>query len=548
MMSPRNVADYVLEQLEAWGVRKIYGLPGDAILPLIDAINRHPRIRFISVKHESAAALMASAEAKLTGEIGVCTATSGPGAANLINGLADAKSDRAPVLAITGQVDSFNLGTNYKQYLDQHLLLAAVTDYSGLVAVPDSCNDILVTALRKALTQGTVAHVSFTKDVWQIPTEEGVRPPEPYLRTGAQSPPEVIAAAVKRLNEAQRPAILAGRGARSLGPQLVELAQKWQAGICASLPAKGIVPGDYFLMMGGLGEGGSEASTIMLAEADLVLIIGATWWPEKYTSKQTRIIQIDAVPDNIGKGSQVEYGVVGDLKVLLPEITRGIQETDKRTWMDRLSSLKEQWLARIEMETAPGKTPVSPGYLVKTLEKVSAPDGVIVLDVGDHTVWFNRIFTGSAQEVLISGSWRTMGFGLPAAISAKLAQPDRQVIALVGDGSLAMSLGEFLTAVRYRVPIMIVVMNNGYLAMEKDKMELERMDPSLTSLTNPDFAKLAEACGGKGFRVERPDDLENVLREAVNSSHPALVDVVAGPVKFPGLEGKKEPEKDLVLV
>ena len=547
-MSQRTVADYIVEQLDAWGIHKIYGIPGDAILPFIDAINRHPRIKFISVKHESAAAFMASAEAKLTGGIGVCTATSGPGTANLINGLADAKSDRAPVLAITGQVDSFNLGTNYKQYIDQHILMAAVTDYSGLVSVPDSCNDVMVKALRKALTQGTVAHVCFTKDVWQIPTEERIRPPEPYLRTLAQSQPEVIAEAVKKMNEAQRPAILAGRGARNSGAKLIELAQKWQAGICTSLPAKGIVPGDHFLMMGGLGEGGSEASTIMLTEADLVLTVGATWWPEKYTSKQTRIIQIDAVPDNIGMGSQVEYGVVGDLEVLLPIITRGIQETDKRTWVDRLSSLREQWLDRIATEITSAGAPVSPGYLVKTLEKVSAPDGIIVLDVGDHTVWFNRIFTGIAQEVLISGSWRTMGFGLPAAISANLAQPDRQVIALIGDGSLAMSLGEFLTAVRYHVPVTIVVMNNGYLAMEKDKMELKQMDPSLTSLTNPDFAKFAEACSGIGFRVERPDDLENVLREAVNSGQPALVDVVASPVKFPGLERKKEPEKELALI
>lgn len=547
-MSQRTVADYLVEQLDAWGIQNIYGIPGDAILPFVDAINRHPRIRFISVKHESAAALMASAEAKLTGRIGVCTATSGPGVANLINGLADAKSDRAPVLAITGQVDSFNLGTNYKQYIDQHLLIAAVTDYSGLVSVPDSCNDVTVKALRKALTQGTVAHVCFTKDVWQIPTEEGIRPLEPHLRTMAQSSPEVISGAVKRLNEAQRPAILSGRGARNLSPQLIELAQKWQAGICTSLPAKGVVPGDFSLMMGGLGEGGSEATTIMLLEADLVLIVGATWWPEKYTSKQTRIIQIDAIPDNIGKLTQVEYGVVGDLKALLPELTRGIQETDKRTWVERLSYLREQWLDRIATEITSGGTPISPGYLVKTMEKVTAPDGIIVLDVGDHTVWFNRIFNGSAQEVLISGSWRTMGFGLPAAISAKLAQPDRQIFALVGDGSLAMSLGEFLTAVRYHVPITIAVMNNGYLAMEKDRMELEQMDPSLTSLTNPDFAKFAEACGGKGFRVERPDDLENVLREAVNSDQPALVDVVASPVKLPGLEGKKEPEKELVLV
>ncbi|MGE5604220.1 MAG: thiamine pyrophosphate-binding protein [Bacteroidota bacterium] len=547
-MGQRNVADYVLEQLEVWDIRTIYGLPGDAILPLIDAINRHPKMRFISVKHESAAALMASAEAKLTGGIGVCTATSGPGAANLLNGLADAKSDRAPVLAITGQVDSFNLGTNYKQYLDQNLLMASVADYSGLVAVPDSCNDVLVKALRKSLAEGAVAHVTFTKDVWQIPTEEAVRPPEPYLKTMAQSPPEVIAEAIKRLNEAQRPAILTGRGIRNLGPKLIEMAEKWQAGICTTLAAKGMIPGGHPLVLGGLGEGGSEASTVMLAESDLILVVGATWWPEKYVPGRARIIQLDATPDNIGRLMQVEYGVVGDLAVLLPEITRGISGTAKNSWFERLNSLRGQWLERIDQDISSDVTQISPGYLIKTLEKAVAQDAVIALDVGDHTVWFNRIFSGSAQETLISGSWRTMGFGLPAAISAKLAQPERQVIVLVGDGSLAMSLGEFLTAVRYQVPITVVVVNNGYLAMEKDKMEMKRMDPSQTAITNPDFAKLAEACGGKGFRVERSGDLEAVLKEAINSNQPALVDVITSPVKFPGLEEKKEPEKELALV
>lgn len=547
-MDQRNVADYCLEQLEVWGVRTVYGLPGDAILPLIDAINRHPNIRFIGVKHESAAALMASAEAKLTGGIGVCTATSGPGVANLVNGLADAKSDRTPVLAITGQVDSFNLSTNYKQYIDQQLLLAAVTDYSGLVAVPDSCNDVLVNALRKALVQGTVAHVSFTKDVWQLPTAEAVRPPEPYLKTMAQSPPEVIAAAVKRLGEAERPAIVAGRGIGKIGPKLIELAEKWQAGICLTLPAKGMIPGTHPLVMGGLGEGGSEASTVMLTEADLILVVGATWWPEGYTPDRARIIQLDAVPDNIGRQMQVEYGVVGDLEHLLAEITRGILRKSKKAWIDRLTSLRAQWLDQINKEIASDGTQISPGYLIKNLEKAMARDGVVALDVGDHTVWFNRIFSGDSQGILTSGSWRTMGFGLPAAISAKLAQPERQVIALVGDGSLAMTLSEFLTAVRYQVPLTVVVMNNGYLAMEKDKMEMKMMDPSLTAITNPDFAKFAEACGGKGFRVERPADLENVLQEAINSNQPALVDVITTPVKFPGLEEKTAPEKELALV
>mgnify|MGYP001173888078 CR=1 FL=1 len=547
-MDPRNVADYVLEQLEVWGIRRIYGLPGDAILPLINAINHHPNIEFISVKHEAAAALMASAEAKLTGGIGVCIATSGPGVANLINGLADAKSDQVPVLAITGQVDSFNLGTNYKQYIEQNLLMAALADYSGLIAVPDSCNDVLVKALRTASTQGTVSHVSVTKDVWQIPTEEVVRSPEPYLKTMAQSSPEVIAEAVKRLREAQRPAILAGRGARGAGPKLIELAEKWQSGISLTLPAKGIIPGDHPLVMGGLGEGGSEASTVMLTEADLIFIVGATWWPDKYTPGQTRIVQLDIVPDNIGRQMQVEFGLVGDLHLLLSEITRSIDRTERRSWIDRLNSLRAQWLNQINIETTSDGNQINPGYLIKTLEKALSQNGIIALDVGDHTVWFNRIFNGSAQEILTSGSWRTMGFGLPAAISAKLAKPERQVIALVGDGSLAMSLGEFLTAVRYGVPVAIVVMNNGYLAMEKDKMEQKSMDPSLTTVTNPDFAKFAQACGGMGYRVEQPGDLEVVLKEAFNSGRPALVDVITSPVKFPGLEEKMSPEKELALV
>lgn len=547
-MGQRNVADYVLEQLEIWGVRTIYGLPGDAILPLIDAFSRHPKIRFINVKHEFAAALMASAEAKLTGGIGVCTATSGPGVANLINGLADAKSDRAPVLAITGQVDSFNLGTNYQQYLDQNLLMVAIADYSGLVAVPDSCNDVLVKALRKALVQGTVAHVGFTKDVWQYPTEEAVRPQEPYLKTMAQSTPEVIAEAVKRLGEAERPAILVGRGIGKIGSKLIELAEKWQAGICLTLPAKGMIPGIHPLVMGGLGEGGSEASTVMLSEADLILVVGATWWPEKYVPGQARIVQLDATPDNIGRLMRVEYGVVGDLARLLPEITRGIHRKNKKSWTDRLTSLRTQWLNQINEETASDGTQINPGYLIKTLEEASAKDGIVALDVGDHTVWFNRIFSGDTQEILASGSWRTMGFGLPAAISAKLAQPKRQVIALVGDGSLAMSLGEFLTALRYQVPITVVVVNNSYLAMEKDKMEMKMMDPSLTSITNPDFAKFAEACGGIGYRVEQPANLEAVLKEAFNCGRPALVDVITSPVKFPGLEDKTAPDKELALV
>lgn len=534
-MPNRTVADYVVEQLAAWGVRNIYGVPGDAILPFLHAVAGNSQLNFISVKHENAAALMASAEAKLMGRLGVCIGTSGPGVANLINGLADAKSDQVPVLVITGQVDSYNIDTEYKQVIDQSLLLAAVTDYSGLVVTPDACNDIMVKALRTAIVEGTVTHVGFVKDVWQLPTEEAVRSPEPYLKTAAQSPQEVIFEAVRRLNEAQRPAMLVGRGIRNLGAEVIRLAEKWQCGVCMTMPAKGLLYGNHLLVMGGLGEGGSEAATTMLAEADLILILGATWWPEKYVPASTRVIQVDATPANIGKRMPVEYGVVGQLEEVLPQIITGIIRQPKDPWVKRLRALRDEWLNRIAVEVRGDGQPLSPGYLIKTLEERVAEDAVVALDVGDHAVWFNRIFAGSRQDVLVSGSWRTMGFGLPAALSAKLAQPDRQVVALVGDGCLAQTLGEFITAIRYQLPVTVVVVNNSYLAMEKDKMEISHWDPAVTAVTNPDFARFAESCGGVGYRVERAEELNEALHQALLSNRPAIVDVLTSAPLFPAL-------------
>lgn len=511
-MTQKKVADYVVQQLAAWGVKSVYGVAGDAILPFIEAISKHPALTFFGVKHEATAAFMASAEAKLLGRLGVCTATSGPGIANLLNGLADAKSDQAPVLAITGQVDSFNLSTNYKQYIDQSQLLSPAVSFSGIVTSQESCNDVLTKAMRSAVAQGTAVHVGFPLDVWSMVTDEEIRPPEPYLSTKPMSPPEVITKAVDILNAAERPGILVGRGAKNQGNTILFLAEKWTAGLCYTMGAKGILPGDHHLVLGGLGEGGSAASTTMLLEVDTVLIAGATWWPASYTPPVAKIIQLDVVPENIGRNMPVNYGVVGDLADLLPDITARLAEKKREQWLERLHSVKNNWLKTISPEITAEGSPVPPGYLIKTLEDLISEDAIITLDTGDHTVWFNRLFSGSKQEVIFSGKWRSMGFGLPAALSAKIAKPDRQVVAIVGDGGLAQTLAEFSTAVRYNLPVTVVVVNNGYLAMEKDRMQLAGMNYETTSLTNPDFAKYAELCGGRGFRVETTEELSGTLR------------------------------------
>lgn len=285
----------------------------------------------------------------------------------------------------------------------------------------------------------------------------------------------------------------------------------------------------------------------MLMEADLILILGSTWRPPKAVPTGKRLIQLDAAPENIGRLTPVEYGVVGELSILLPQITAGISRREKMAWLDRLSLYKTKWAEVINVETQPDQNGISPGYLIKTLEESVAKNAIICLDVGDHAIWFDRIFNGSGQEVLISGSWRTMGFGLPAALAAKLAQPDREVLAFTGDGGFAMTMGEFLTAVRYHLPVVVVIMNNGYLAMERDRMVKLQMDPEVTAITNPDFAKFGQACGGLGFRVEQPGDLAVALRQAIQCQRPVIVDVITSPVLFP-TPGKAQAQKELALV
>ncbi|NLY88421.1 MAG: thiamine pyrophosphate-binding protein [Firmicutes bacterium] len=544
----RTVAEFVADQLAAWGVEAVYGVPGDAILPFIDAVETHPQLRFYGVKHETAAAFMASASAKLTGKIGVCTATSGPGVANLVNGLADAKNDRAPVLAITGQVETYNFSTNYKQYIDQGMLLGPVTGYSGLVIHEEAADEVTITALRSVVTGRTPAHIGVAADLWsqKIKGKGMVRPFEPFLQTPVQSSPETIAAAINLLNAAERPAILAGRGVGDNGDLLLELAEKWQSGIALTMPAKGRLPGEHPLVMGGLGEGGSEASTAMLNEADTIFMIGATWWPEPYLPFPGRVVQLDILPENIGRNTPVTYGLVGRVEEVLPVIGEGLKPRERPAWYGRLTQLKSDWSKRLAGEKTAAGRPVPPARLVDALERVMANDAVVALDVGDHTVWFNRIFSGTNQTVLVSGNWRSTGFGLPAAIGAQVTAPGRQVIALVGDGGMAQSLAEFSTAVRYRLPVIVVVANNGYLAMEKDRMQLADMAYEVTSLTNPDFAKFAEICGGIGYRVEDSDELDRVLQEAVQCGEPAVVDVLTAAPVFPGLLDQEEKKEKIL--
>ena len=434
-MTIQTIAQWVAAQLAAWGVKAIYGVPGDAILPLLAAFEAHPDLQFYSVIHEATAAFMAQpTPSTLENWAFVLRPTAG---IDLLNGLMDAKKDQAPVLALTGQVASNNLDTNYKQAADANLLLLPAVGFSGLAA---SCRSQMIFWSRRSARVWPKANLP----TWQsrriygrFPTTQPVRPPEPYLSTKPQSSPAVIDGVLPLLNRAEQPAILAGRGCSGLGPLLLDFATHWESGITLTMPAKGVVPDAHPLVLGGLGPGGSEASSRMLAEADLLLIAGATWWPELYLPDQLSIVRIDAIPEKIGGPIPVTYGIVGDLMELLPRLRGRDPPKEKPHWQRRLQEWKADWQASIAPEYEATGSPVPPGRVIKAIEAAVNEDAVICLDVGDHTVWFNRLFRGTRQKVLVSGSWRSMGFGLPAALSVKLAVPERQVIAVVGDGRLS---------------------------------------------------------------------------------------------------------------
>ena len=336
-----TVAQYILEQLSVWGVKRIFGVIGDANLYLLDALAKQKKIQYIACKHEGSAALMASAEAKLTGRVAVCLATSGPGIANLLNGLADAAMDHAAVLVLTGQVDESHIGTHIKQYINQQQLISPIAEKTELLAHPNALPEILQDCLVKAKLLGTVTHLSIPKDLYTLEVQGKVKPYPEYLHQELLTPEEKIREAADMLKGAQRPLFLLGRGAKDSAAQIKQLAEAVQAAVVTTYTARSLFPNDHELYAGGLGQAGSEASSLLMDESDLIVILGGTWWPEDYTPKQPRILQIDKSPAQMGIGHELAMGLVGDLKQIVPKLLDMAvpNRAPRDTWKQRVKEV-----------------------------------------------------------------------------------------------------------------------------------------------------------------------------------------------------------------
>ncbi|WP_342536279.1 thiamine pyrophosphate-binding protein [Sporosarcina sp. FSL K6-3508] len=534
----QTVAELMLDQLSLFGVKRIYGVVGDTIIGLIDALAKQNKIQFIAVKHESTAAFMASAEAKLTGKLGVCTATMGPGAANLLNGLGDAYADKAPVLAITGQAPSDKIGTEFPQYVDQQELMKPFASYSANLASPDATVELLQKAAQTSLGQRAVTHLSIPKDLFTMSASSKPRPLPNIIEGTSIFTENSLEKATAIMKTAKRPMILAGAGATFAIKEVEKLAELWGAGILTSLGGKGLFNEPSPNVLQGIGEGGNPYAAELFKEADVVLLAGTTWWPEGYVPNDASIIQIDRHFGKFEKGIPVELGIAGKSEEVLPLLLESLQGFSKKEdWVLRCQEIKEKWAQQNNQEGSTAGYPVHPSRIIHALDQTVAADAVLALDTGDVTVWTNRNFQQKDQTVLFSGYWRTMGFGLPAAMAAKLVNPEKQVVAVVGDGGLQMTLADLLTATRYELNITVVVLNNGALQMERDKINVMGKKEVGVDLTNPDFVKVAEACGWKGFRAEPETQLEYLLKEAFQTNGPSLVDISTAQAFFPETEG-----------
>jgi pyruvate oxidase len=539
----QTVSEVILAQLASWGVKRIYGVAGDATLSFIEAIGQQNAIQYIATRHETAAAFMASAEGKCTNRLAVCVGTSGPGLVNMLNGIADAAADHVPMLVITGQVKTSKIGTEAKQYIEQQQMIAPLAIYSASLLHPEATVAVLQKAILEALSKKGVAHVSVPKDIFKAFCSNLVHPPVGVLWNEKRQDLHQLDRATMYLSTALKPMLVIGEGARGASGQIIRIAESLQAGIIETLGAKGVIPFQHPLNLGGIGEGGTEESRQVLMQADCILAIGANWWPEGFVPKQTKVIHIDISPVSIEAHPEVVCGLVGDASEVLGLLQEKVRqqsqgkENQREDWYQKVQEVKRKITQKLDQERMLIGSPIAPQKLISALDQTVAADAIMVVDTGDHTIWFNRIFRAQQQQVLYSGKWRTMGFGLPAAISAKLNYPEKQVVALVGDGCFSMTMMELSTAVRYGVPITVVIVNNQSLAMEKNKMLVSGMQPFGVDLTNPNFADLARSFGVKAVRVEQQDELVPALQEAYQLNQPAILDVLTSDI-MPPLTGQ----------
>jgi pyruvate dehydrogenase (quinone) len=550
-------AEALIDRLADWGVDTIFGLPGDGINGIMEGLRRcQDRVRFVLVHHEEAAAFMATGYAKSTGRLGVCLATSGPGAIHLLNGLYDAKLDHVPVLALTGMQESQMLGTGYQQEVSLERLYMDVAEFNQMIHVPVQVPTLVDLAVRHARSRRGVAHLTIPTDIqmaeagmnpWDAPAPAVIKPTAPIFLP----PPAVPAAsqlkeAAQVLNAGRKIVILAGAGALHARQAVLDTARRLGCPVIKTLSGKAAIPDDDPHSLGGLGLLGTAPAQEAMEGCDTVFMVGTNFPYTKYLpeSGKVKVVQIEVDPARAGNRIATDVPLVGEAKETLEALAPMLDEHGDRSFLEDSQKAMEKWRQRMHALEEIDVDPIQPQRLMAVLDRLAASDAILTSDSGTIATWAARHFTiRDRREFYLSGNLATMAPGLPYTIANQWAHPGRQCIAFVGDGGFAMLMAEFATACRYQLPIKVVINNNASLGQIMwEQLVLGYPEFGIRFQRRADFAPWAQACGGKGIRVDKAEELEAAVAEAFAHRGPALVDVTVNPDE-PPMPGKVEYEQ-----
>ncbi|MGV0814093.1 ubiquinone-dependent pyruvate dehydrogenase [Mycolicibacterium boenickei] len=525
-----TIADHVISTLALSGVRRVYGLPGDSLNGFTDAIRRSGEITWQHVRHEETAAFAAAADAALTGQLGVCAGSCGPGNLHLINGLFDAQRSRVPVLAIAAHIPRTEIGSEYFQETHPQDLFRECSVYCELVSTPEMAPRILEMAMRTAIEENGVAVVVIPGEIFlQRAGETGwtARPVRP-TRSVVRPDDESVLRAADILNAAQRVTILGGAGVAGSHGALIQLAETLQAPIVHALRGKEFIEYDNPFDVGMTGLLGFASGYKAIKEADTLLMLGTDFPYQQFYPEGATVIQVDIRGRNLGRRTPIDLGLRGSVADTLAALQPLLRPKSNRDHLDR--SLKHYRKTRAQLDSLAvndrDKTPIRPEYVAALADRLASDDAVFTCDVGSPVVWAARYLTMNGRRRLI-GSFNhgTMANALPHAIGAQTAFPGRQVVALAGDGGLTMLFGELVTLIQNRLPVKLIVFNNSSLNFVELEMKAAGIVTFGTDLVNPDFAAVAQAMGIFGRRVTEPADLERAISDAFAHDGPAVIDV-----------------------
>ncbi|MET8131309.1 pyruvate dehydrogenase [Streptomyces sp. NPDC005251] len=533
-MAKQNVAEQFVDILVRAGVKRLYGVVGDSLNPVVDAIRRNAAIDWIQVRHEETAAFAAGAEAQITGKLAACAGSCGPGNLHLINGLYDAHRSMAPVLALASQIPSSEIGLGYFQETHPDQLFRECSHYSELISSPKQMPRLLQTAIQHAVGQSGVSVVSLPGDIASAPApdktvETALVTSRPSVRPGDTEIDKLVA----MIDEAEKVTLFCGAGTAGAHAEVMQFAEKIKSPVGHALRGKEWIQYDNPFDVGMSGLLGYGAAYEATHECDLLILLGTDFPYNAFLPDDVKIVQVDVRPEHLGRRSKLDLAVWGDARETLRCLIPRVRPKGNRRFLDKM--LKKhadalEGVVKAYTRKVDRHVPIHPEYVASVLDELADDDTVFTVDTGMCNVWAARyISPNGSRRVIGSFSHGSMANALPMAIGAQFTDRRRQVVSMSGDGGFSMLMGDFLTLVQYDLPVKVVLFNNSSLGMVELEMLVAGLPSYGTANKNPDFAEVARACGAYGVRVEKPKQLAGALKDAFRHKGPALVDIVTDP-------------------